>query len=82
MGTAHDGVQCPLTSSPGECLGYCAGSGVLGFRPCWCPSPIFSPSISWRFPIHSSPAIGFHLCFFFMADVSAPIRSTLHLLTL
>ena len=34
------------------------------------------------FYIHSSsPAIGFHSCFFFTADVSAPIWSTLHLFT-
>jgi len=39
-----------------------------------------SPSISRCFSIHSSPAIGFHLCFFFTTDVSAPIRSTHHLL--
>src|SRR6218665_445572 len=39
-----------------------------------------SPSIS-RFSIHSSHAIGFQSCFFFTTDVSAPIRLTLHLLT-
>ena len=39
-----------------------------------------SPSISRCISIHSSPAIGFHLCFFFTTDVSAPIRSTHHLL--
>jgi len=39
-----------------------------------------SPSISQCFSIHASPAIGFHTCFFFTTDVSAPIRSTLHLL--
>src|SRR6218665_86527 len=26
------------------------GSGILGFRPCWCPSPFPSPSISRGFP--------------------------------
>src|SRR6218665_3314270 len=26
------------------------GSGILGFRPCWCPSPFPSPSISRCFP--------------------------------
>src|SRR6218665_2468300 len=36
-----------------------------------------SPSISQCFSIHSSPAIGFHSCFFFTTDVSAPIQSTL-----
>src|SRR6218665_283973 len=39
-----------------------------------------SPSMSWYFYIHSSPAIRFHSCFFFMTDVSALIRSILHLL--
>src|SRR6218665_1086020 len=39
-----------------------------------------SPSISRCFSLHCSPAIGFHSCFFFTTDVSAPIRSTLHLL--
>src|SRR6218665_1240977 len=40
------------------------------------------PSISWCFSIHSSsPPIGFHSCFFFTTDVSAPIQSTHHLLT-
>src|SRR6218665_3954116 len=56
------------------------GSGVLGFRPYWCPSPFPSPSIHGVF--HSLlSAIGFQSCFFFTADVSPPIRSTLHLLT-
>src|SRR6218665_3149846 len=54
--------------------------GVLGFRPYWCPSPFPSPSILGVF--HSLlSAIGFQSCFFFTADVSPPIRSTLHLLT-
>src|SRR6218665_722586 len=41
------------------------GSGILGYRPCWCPSPFpLSPSISRCFSIHSSsPAIRFHTCF-------------------
>jgi len=35
------------------------------------------------YSIHSfSPAIGFHSCLFITTDVSAPIRSTLHLLML
>src|SRR6218665_3266710 len=56
------------------------GSGVLGFRPYWCASPFPSPSILGVF--HSLvSAIGFQSCFFFTADVSLPIRSTLHLLT-
>ena len=39
------------------------------------------PSISRCFSIYSSPAIGFHSFFFFMTDISARIRSILHLLT-
>src|SRR6218665_1331023 len=54
MGSAPVGVQCPLTSSLG-------GSGILGFHPCWYPTPVPSPSISGCFFIHSySPASGFH----------------------
>src|SRR6218665_59437 len=76
MGSVSVGIQCPLTSSlVGEFLGYC--SGMLGYRQCWCLSPFSSPSISQCFSIHSSPAIGFHSCFFFTTDVSAPIQSTL-----
>src|SRR6218665_618556 len=52
------------------------GSGVLGFRPYWCPSPF--PSLSMLGVFHSLlSAIGFRSCFFFTADVSPPIRSTL-----
>jgi len=76
-------VQCPLTSSLGEfhavVLAHVSWATVLVSN---CPSPFpFSPSISRCFSIHSSPAIEFHSCFFFTADVSAPIRSTFHLLT-
>src|SRR6218665_1953020 len=78
IGSAPIGVQCPLTSSLREFLGYWAASGTLSFRPCWCPSHFPSPSMSWCFSIHSSPAIGFHSCFSFTADISASIRSTLH----
>src|SRR6218665_3777102 len=50
------------------------GSGILGFSPCWCPSPFLWPSIFQCFSIHSfSPAIEFHSCFFFTTDVSEPI---------
>src|SRR6218665_3766421 len=75
------GVQCPISSSLGEFpLAIGIGSGVLGFRPYWCPSPFPSPSILCVF--HSLlSAIIFQSCFFFTADVSPPIRSTLHLLT-
>src|SRR6218665_3403212 len=39
------GVQCPLTSSLDELPDYYrTGSGILGFRPCWCTSPFPSPS--------------------------------------
>src|SRR6218665_3383992 len=31
MGSAPVGVQCPVTSSPGEFLGYWAGSGEYSF---------------------------------------------------
>src|SRR6218665_889734 len=79
MGSVHVGVQCPLTFSLREFLGYRVGSDILGFRPCWCPSPFPSPSISLCFSIHSSPAIGFHSCFF-TTDISAHIQSTLHFL--
>ena len=45
------GVQCPLTSSLGEFQAIGTGSGVLGFCPCWCPSPFsFVFSISRCFP--------------------------------
>src|SRR6218665_1219938 len=75
MGSAPVGVQCPLSTSLREFLGYWSGSGILGFRPCWCLSPFPLPSISQCYSIHSSsPAIGFHSCFFFTADVSAPIH--------
>src|SRR6218665_3448674 len=77
-------AQCPLVSSVPSLHHWVsfqattAGSGIWGFRPCWYPSPFPSPSISWCFSIYSSsPAIGFHSCFFFAAGISAPIRSTL-----
>src|SRR6218665_2876979 len=39
------GVQCPISSSLGEFPAIGIGSGVLGFRPYWCPSPFHSLSI-------------------------------------
>src|SRR6218665_3376275 len=72
MGSASVGVQCPLTSL-GEFLGYWAG---------WYPGlPTVLVSIAFPFAFHisvfsihsSSPAIGFHSCFFFTVDVSALI---------
>src|SRR6218665_1686069 len=66
--------------SPGAVPAIGIGFGVLGFRPYWCPSPF--PSLSILGAFHSLlSAIGFQSCFFFTADVSPPIRSTLHLLT-
>src|SRR6218665_191283 len=74
MSSAPLGVQFSLTSSLGEYPDFRTGSGILGFRPRWCPSPFPSPSISRCFSIHfSSPAIEFHSCFFFTTDVFAPI---------
>src|SRR6218665_2508245 len=63
------GVQCPASlphyvSFPA--IGI--GSGVLGFRPYWCPSTF--PSLSILGVFHSLlSAIGFQSCFFFTADV-------------
>ena len=49
------------------------GSGILGFCPCWCPSPFHSPSISRCFSIHfSSPAIGFHSSIFYGGGICTP----------
>src|SRR6218665_2367955 len=72
------GVQCPIASSLVSSPAIGIGSGVLGFRSYWCPSPF--PSLSILGVFHSLlSAIGFQSCFFFTADVSPPIRSTLHL---
>src|SRR6218665_490878 len=74
------GVQCPISSSLGEFPVIGIGSGILGFRPYWCPSPF--PSLSILGVLHSLlSAIGFQSCFFFTTDVSPSIRSTLHFLT-
>src|SRR6218665_907426 len=74
-------VQCPLTSSLGEFSCYWDWLRYPGLLPVLV-SITFSPfpSISWCFSINFSPAVGFHSCFFFMIDVSAPNRSTVHLL--
>src|SRR6218665_1647177 len=42
------GVQCTISTSLGEFPAIGIGSGVLGFRPYWCPSPF--PSHTWCFP--------------------------------
>src|SRR6218665_3713596 len=74
------GVQCPISSSLGEFPSY--------WDWLWCPG--LSPalvSIALPFAFHTwcfhslLSTIGFQSCFFFTADVSPPIRSTLHLLT-
>src|SRR6218665_3609920 len=61
------GVQCPISSSLGEFSTFPAigiGSGILGFRPYWCPSPF--PSLSILGVFHSLlSAIGFQSCFFY-----------------
>ena len=78
-----DSVQCALTNSLGVFPGYWdwLGYPVLPPRVGVHASPFpLSPSISRCFSIHSSHAIGFHSCFFFTTDLSAPIRSTIHLL--
>src|SRR6218665_1167896 len=68
------GVQCPISSSLDEFPSYW---DWLGFRPYRCPSP--SPSLSILGVFHSLlSAIGFQSCFFFTADASPPIRSTLY----
>ena len=80
MGSVPVGVQCLLTSSLGEFLGNWAGSGGL---------PPVLVSVDFPFAFHisvfpipsSSPAFEFHSCFLFTTDVSAPIWSTIHLLT-
>src|SRR6218665_3751813 len=50
------------------------GSGILGYRPCWCQSPLFLrlPYLGAFYSLFSSSAIGFHSCFFFTSDISAP----------
>src|SRR6218665_3156525 len=82
LGPQPVGVQCPITSSLGEFPDY--------WDWLWYPGlPPVLVSIAFPFAFHisvfsfpfSSPAIGFHSCFFFTTDVSAPIRSTRHLLT-
>src|SRR6218665_1637473 len=58
------------------------GSGILGYRQSWCPSFFSFAFHILVFSIHSSsPATGFHSCFFFTNNVSVPIQSTYNLLT-
>ena len=67
-----------LTRWVSRLLGWLWNPGLLPVLVSIAVSFAFHISV---FSIHSSPAIGFHSCFSFMADVSAPIRSTLQLLT-
>src|SRR6218665_2019951 len=39
LGPQPVGFQCPFTSSLGEFHAFGTGSGILGYCPCWCPSP-------------------------------------------
>src|SRR6218665_3414546 len=55
------------------------GSDILGYHPCWCPSS-FPLRLPYVCVFSISPAIGFNSCFFFTTNISAHIRSTLHLL--
>src|SRR6218665_252380 len=77
LGPEPVSVQCPLTSSPGEFPGYGEWLWYPGLPPVmvFIAFP-FAFHISRFFSIHSSsPAIGFHSCFFFTTKVSAPIHS-------
>src|SRR6218665_1033092 len=68
MGSAPVGLQCPIPSSIGEF----PGSGILGFRLCWCPSPFPSPSISRCFPFTLLQLSLDFIRTFFTVAVSAP----------
>src|SRR6218665_1947913 len=39
LGPQPVGFQSPFTSSLGEFHAFGTGSGILGYCPCWCPSP-------------------------------------------
>src|SRR6218665_3461918 len=82
LGPDPVGVHCPLTSSLGEFPGYWESLWYPGLLPVLVSIAFpFAFHISRCFSIHSSsPAIGFHSCFFFKTEVSAAIRPTLHLL--
>src|SRR6218665_1177862 len=81
LGTQPVSVQCPLTSSLGEFPGYWDWLWYPGLPPVFVSIAFpFAYNISVFVHPHSSPAIGFNSCFFFTTDVSAPIRSTFHLL--
>src|SRR6218665_1112572 len=73
MGSAPVGAHCPLAFSLGEFLGYIGTrSGILGFRPCWCPSPFPSPSISRCFIFTLLRLSLDFIRLFFTVAVSAP----------
>ena len=66
--------RCPMSPHCVSIQAIGTGSGILGFRPYWCPFLFPSSSVSGCFSIHSSsPAIEFHSCFILMTDVSVPI---------
>src|SRR6218665_3565566 len=70
------GVQCPISSSLGEFPSYWDWLWCPGLLPVLATSPFPLPSILGVF--HSLlSAIEFQSCFFFTADVSPPIRSSL-----
>src|SRR6218665_2538105 len=75
------GVQYPISSLLGEFPSYWYWLWCPGISPVLVTISLF-PSPSILGVLHSPlSAIGFQSCFFFTADVSPPIRSTLHLLT-
>ena len=69
MGSVPVGVQCPLTSSLREFLGYWPGSGTLGYRPCWCPTV---HRLSLRLPYLSVFPFTIHMPLDFISDF--PLR--------
>ena len=71
MGSAPIGAQCPLTSSPGEFLGYWDWLWYPGLSPVLVSIALpFHISV---FSIHSSsPAIGFHSSIFHGGGICTP----------
>src|SRR6218665_3177539 len=78
LGPPPVGVQCPLTSSLGECPGYWDWLMYPGLTPVLVSIAPFS-----TFAFHTYISVFFHSvftchsCFSFTTVVSAPIRSTL-----
>ena len=58
LGPQPVGVQCPSFPHEVSCQVIGNGSGFLGYRPCWCPSPFppvafhISVFIHWLFTCH------------------------------